>query len=130
MLIFWLINIFLWVAFATYNYAFLTKKLDFHIWGAVVAFIVAIAFSVVCWLDLTFTEIFALPFISLSIRWVVYDITLNLLMGKAWWYYGSITKGFNNSIAYLKNGYLDQTFGWKQIPVKFVLIIGIIFLSL
>lgn len=140
MLIFWLINIILWVAFAAYNFYFLSKrvdkiyniKIDFHFFGAVVACIIATAFPVIDLLNITntFWDICKLFLITLVLRWNVFDPALNIMSNQKWWYYGNITKNFKKaSVPYLKNGKLDIWFGWKQIPIKFVLLIVVTILS-
>jgi len=144
MLIFWAINIILWVAFAAYNFYFLSKrvdkifgiKIDFHFFGAVVACIIALAFPIVDLLNITHTiwDIAKLFLITLVLRWSVFDPALNIMSGHSWWYWGDVTKGLKKSMPnikpHIKNGSLDIWFGWKQIPVKFVLLFVIIFLSL
>ena len=134
MIVFWLINIALWLAFAWYNYYFLSKKvkivkifkyskkINFHFWGAVVSTIVAFAFMFVALSDFTSIQLYSLPFICLTIRWVFFDITLNLLFNQKWWYYGNVTKNLRIQ-PYLKNGDMDVFFGWTQIPLKFVLFV-------
>ena len=126
----WLINIILWVSFAFYNYAFITKKLDFHFWGAVVSIVIVTGMAFLCFIPFTIDQIISIPFISLVLRWIVFDITLNVLMKKPWYYYGSVTKGEKNAIPLLKNGKIDRILGWKQIPIKFVLLIVIISISI
>lgn len=130
MLVFWLINIILWVAFAAYNYAFLTKKINFHFWGAVVTCIIAFGIMIICFLQLSSSQIILLPIITLVLRWVVFDISLNLMCSQKWWYYGNITKGLENAKPHLKNGKIDNWLTWKQIPIKAVLLIVVIYLSL
>jgi len=130
MILFWFYNIVLWSAFAVYNWAFIFKKIDFHIPGAIVAVIIGMSFGV---LPLTISEVGAwtgikLLFICLSIRWVVFDIVLNILCDKKWWYHGSITRGMKIK-TYYKNGLIDRELGSKQFLFKFVFIVVSIFLS-
>ena len=129
MALIWLISGLLWAAFAVYNYAFITKKIDFHFWGAAVSVIFALFVPLAIFLNLSFVQIIGLPFVILTVRWIVFDITLNLLMGKKWWYFGNTTRGLNGSIPYFKNGAIDRKLGAKQFIFKFIFLVISIILS-
>lgn len=118
MLLFWFTCILLQIAFAWYNWAFITGKQDFHISGAVVAVMVAVLAGVSSQFYFTWGCALSLPFIVLSCRWIVFDIALNIFMGKIWWYIGNITKGMRNQKPIYKNGAMDRSLKYWQFPLK------------
>ena len=145
MIIFWLINIALWSVFAKYNYELLFKTKNFHAWGAIVSGIFALL--VACMInyapenryvwenDFLFHFVLDLTipvymFMSLTIRWNVFDPVLNYMMDKPFWYWGNMMRDVHKSKPYFKNGTIDRTLKLWQIPIKIIFLIISIYLSI
>ena len=79
-----------WTAFAWYNYRFIEQK-DFHLAGSIVSVLTVIGvvlapkFGVLLynWQDAAY-----LSFVALTIRWCFFDIALNLMRKKEWYFIG------------------------------------------
>jgi len=132
MIIFWLINIALWIAFAYYNYAFIYRTRDFHTPGAIVSCLVALLAAYTSTIDISigwYYQILILGFITITIRWAAFDLFFNYLCDKSWWYYGNTSRGIRYSKPHYKNGKIDRVFGLWQIPIKIVFLFISIYLS-
>lgn len=116
----------LWTAFAFYNFSFITGKIDFHKPGALVAMFIAASIALFPHYHFE-SDIWNLTgyfLLCLLLRWVFFDIALNLMFGKPWWYYGNTTKGLGYKLKpHYKNGSIDRFFGFWQIPIKFILLL-------
>jgi hypothetical protein len=134
MIIFWIINIALWVAFAWYNYAFIYRTRDFHTPGVIVSCFIALLAAYASTMNISmvwYYQILSLGFITLTARWVFFDLFFNYLCNKPWWYYGNTTKGLlYKSKPYYKNGSIDRMFGLWQIPIKIIFLIISLYLSI
>jgi len=132
MLAFWVVNIILWVTFGFYNYCHIHHRYDFHPSGAFFSVVLAIAF-VFCPMmyDVhTWQEMLKVFMTTLILRWIVFDISYNLFCGKQWWYYGNMRRGEQGYVPYYKNGAIDRGLGWSQIPIKALLLLGLIIYSI
>ena len=101
------------IAQAYFNSTFILG-LDFHV-SQVMALsvdLIALFYFMYRPINMSWLTVLELSFIYTSLRWIVYDICLNLLLGK--------------SIFYIGSGGLDNTFGAYQYGMKFILLIVLI----
>lgn len=131
MVAFWFICAVIWGLNALYQFHTLYGG-NFHRSGAIFALAIAVGMTFMpLIIDIqNYWDFLKYPVICLILRWNVFDPVLNLLRGKPWYYSGNMNRGLPGKKVYFKNGDMDQFFGWKQIPVKFVLIIVCLYLSI
>lgn len=115
----------LWVAWAYYNYKFISKK-NFHNAGALCAALVIAGVILACmgfFIEISdWNTLLWVGLMSLTLRWVVFDLALNLFRKREWWYYGTILSQ--------NRSWIDKTLGGWQIPIKIILLFWVVCMNL
>ena len=94
------------IAHAYFNFCFITD-IDFH-----TAQVIALGIDLLAvfyFKRVNFKKALIYLFVFCSVRWIVYDISLNLMLGKGVFYVGS--------------GWLDQIFGFTQYAFKLAFLV-------
>lgn len=97
---------------AWFNYMFITDQ-DFHVSQVFAIGIDILALLVFMRYPLK-QKLWKLITLFLVLRWILFDLSLNLFLGKG--------------ILYVGGGWLDHVFGLAQYPAKLILLIIIIFI--
>jgi len=151
MIYLWLTSIIIWIIFAYFDSKF-EKKEDYHFASALFTCLVAFLFpftmvflntdivnyyegvkfaitltssfrlslGLIC---LLLIKICSIPFIILTIKWIVFDPARNKFMGQDYFYYGDNPKP-------VARGNMDRMFGKYQFIIKWILLILSIILSI
>jgi hypothetical protein len=109
----------LWLVFAWYNYLFISKK-NFHTVGAIVAIYIVLGIILSKSFGLkTYTvyDVLGLSYVALSLRWIFFDIFLNLMLGQKWYYIGTTS-------------WMDRTFQHWQFLLKAIFLFFTIIICL
>ena len=96
----------LWFVWAWYNFLFITDK-NFHSVGAILSVMVVLGIVLASKFGIkiySISDIAYLSFVALTLRWCLFDLTLNLMLKKEWYYIGS--------------GWIDKTFKHWQFYIK------------
>ena len=140
MILLWIISILIWIAYAWLITRF-NKGVDYHFAEALFTCLVAflLPFSLLFtktdvlllplndfWdIILFILKIVSVPFIILTIKWIVFDGARNKFTGHGLFYYGKI----ETIIPQLKNGAMDKGLGKWQYLIKLILLVIAIALS-
>jgi len=94
MILFLTYLILLWVVNAWHDSDYYNKK-DAHLSGALLSCLAVLGLFLFQFINLHIRDtwdVVNLSFVALTLRWVIFDITYNLLIGQKWYYKGSTAK--------------------------------------